>query len=392
MTDLSHILLHEAEEGLPFNAVSPPVFQTSNFSFDSFDALRAALSDELSSFIYTRGRNPTAEIVEAKIAALEHGEKAKLLGSGAAAITNAVMSCVAAGDHIVCVRDAYSWATRLIGTYLPRFGVTSTFVDGSDTDAVLAAIQPNTRLIYLESPTSLTFGLQDVPAIVAEARARGIRTIMDNSWATPLYCNPLDWGVDLVVHSASKYLGGHSDLVAGVIIGKKEDIDRIIRTESLQFGAVADPFMAWLLLRGLRTLHVRLPVHFEHGLEIARWLEARPEVDAVYHPFLPSHPQHELARRLMRGGGGLFSFRLRTRDLRAVRGFADSLRVFRMAVSWGGYESLALPIAAVYPKGSVPEDRIGMVRLHIGLESPEILREDLARGFEAIRISCGREY
>lgn len=183
-------------------------------------------------------------LAEQKIAVLEHGEKAKLLGAGVAAITNAVMSCVESGDHIICVNDAYGCATKFIGTYLARFGVEHTFVDGVESAAVLGAIKPTTKLIYLESPTSLTFALQDIPAITQVARARNIKTIIDNSWATPFYCNPLDLGVDLVVHSASKYLGGHSDVVAGVIVGKKDDIDRIIETESLQFGAVADPFMA----------------------------------------------------------------------------------------------------------------------------------------------------
>lgn len=385
MNDTTYILHHMGEEKLPLNAVCPPIFQTSNFSFETFDSFRDALNDELSTCLYTRGNNPTVNLVETKIAALEHGEKAKLLGSGAAAITNAVMSCVASGDHIVCVNDAYGWATKFIGTYLSRFGVEHTFVDGSSTEAILSAIRQNTKLIYLESPTSVTFSLQDIPAITAEAKSRHIKTIIDNSWATPLYCNPLDLGVDLVVHSASKYLGGSSDLVAGVIVGKKIDIDHIIKTESLQFGAVADPFMGWLILRGLRTLHIRMPVHFAGALAIATYLENRPEVEFVSYPFLKSHPQYALATKLMRGGSGLFSFGLKTKDLQKIKAFSNSFKVFKKAVSWGGYESLVLPEAACYRESDIPVSRKSLVRLHVGLESTEILKKDLDEAFEAMR-------
>lgn len=385
MEDLTWILHHMGEDNMPMNAVNPPIFQTSNFCFDSFERFRQALTDELSECLYTRGNNPTVNLVESKLAALEHGEKAKLLGSGAAAITNAVMAFVGTGDHIVCVNDPYTWAGRLIGTYLARFGVEHTFVDGRDTDRILEAIRPETKVIYLESPTSLTFSLQDVPAIAAAARSRGIKTIIDNTWATPLYCNPIDYGVDIVLHSASKYLGGNSDLVAGAVIGRKEDIELIIRQESLQFGAVADPFMAWLVMRGMRTLHLRMPVHYANALAIARYLKSHPMVEQVLHPFLESHPQHELAARLMRGGSGLFSFRLKTRKLEHIIRFVNSLKVFKRAVSWGGYESLVYPKAASYKPGvEIPEQDIRLIRLHVGLENSELLLSDLEQALEKI--------
>ena len=385
MDDTTYILHHMGEDGFPHNAVNPPIFQTSNFCFDGFDSFQKGLNDELSTCLYTRGNNPTVNLVEQKIAALEHGEKAKLLGSGAAAITNAVMSCVSAGDHVICVKNAYGWATKLIGTYLQRFGVAHSFVDGTDTEAIERAIRPSTKVIYLESPTSNTFLLQDIPVITEIARARHIKTIIDNTWATPYYCNPIDYGVDLVVHSASKYLGGNSDLVAGVVIGTEEHMDHLIRTESLQFGAVADPFMSWLLLRGMRTLHVRLPVHFAGALTIAKYLEQNPAVQSVSYPFLDSHPQHELAKKLMRGGSGLLSFRLKTKDLREVKAFTDAFTVFKRAVSWGGYESLVLPEAAAYPADGIPEDQLGLVRIHVGLESTDVLIEDLERAFAAMK-------
>jgi cystathionine beta-lyase len=376
--DYGAILHHLGEDSLPLNAVSPPIFQTSNFCFPSFAALREAASDELGHCLYTRGNNPTVNLAETKLAALEGGEKAKLLGAGAAAISNAVMAFVAAGDHIVCVRDAYTWMAKLASSYLPRFGVEHSFVEGIDVAEIEAAIRPNTKLIYLESPTSMTFKLQDLAAVAAIARARGIKTVADNTWATPYFCNPLALGVDIVVHSGSKYFGGCSDIVAGLVVGSAADIDRITLQESLQLGSVADPFMAWLLMRGLRTFHIRMPAHYRSALEVARFLESSPGVAEVLYPFLDSFPQAQLARRQFSGGSGLLSLRLDARDVGAVERFVDSLRLFKRAVSWGGYESLVFPSAASCPPGApVPADRAGLVRLHIGLEESSALIEDL---------------
>lgn len=377
---LSYILHHMGEEGLPCNAVSPPVFQTSNFCFPSFETFNQAITDEVNHSLYTRGNNPTVQLVEEKIAALEHGGRAKLLGAGVAAISHAVMAFVQSGDHVVCIEDCYSWTRTLLTSYLGRFGVTVTFVEGRDPAEIEAACRPSTKMIYLESPTTFTFKLQDLAAVAAMARRRGIKTAVDNTWATPIFCNPIDLGIDLVIHSASKYLGGHSDLVAGVVIGSKEDIDRIQKQEFLQLGTVADPMMAWLLLRGMRTLHIRMPVHYRNALAVARWLEKHPKVESVLYPLLDSYPDIGLARRQMRGGSGLMSFRLATRRREDVARFTDSLRLFKRAVSWGGYESLVCPDAVRYA-GPVPEDRVNLVRLHIGLEEEDAILEDLEEAF-----------
>ncbi len=390
--ETSYILHHMGEDDLPLNAVSPPVFQTSNFCFPDFDSFNRALTDEGEHCLYTRGNNPTVMLVEEKLAALEHGESAKLLGAGAAAISHSVMAFVESGDHVVCVEDCYSWARTLLASYLPRFGVTATFVEGRDPEEIRAAIRPETKVIYLESPTTFTFKLQDLAAVAAMARSRGIRTVIDNTWCTPIFCNPIDFGIDLVLHSASKYLGGHSDLVAGAIIGSKADIDLIKRQEFLQLGTVADPMMAWLLLRGMRTLEVRMPVHFANALAVARALSTHPAVAKVNYPFLEGYPDTELARAQMRGGSGLFSFNLRTEDLGAVRRFTDSLRYFKRAVSWGGYESLVCPDAVRYPapledagpSSPIPPDRTGLVRIHVGLENPEALIADLSQALAAM--------
>ncbi|HEY9593422.1 MAG TPA: PLP-dependent aspartate aminotransferase family protein [Spirochaetia bacterium] len=384
MDDITYILHHMGEESLPENAVSPPIFQTSIFCFKDFREFQRVISDETHNRLYTRGNNPTVNLAEQKIAALEHGQKAKLLGAGVAAISNSLMTFVRAGDHVICVKDAYTWAQTLVGKYLPRFGVEYTFVDGTNVEEIEKAIRPTTKVIYLESPTSLTFTLQDVPTVTALAKARGITTIIDNTWATPIFCNPLDLGVDIVVHSASKYLGGNSDLVAGVMVGSEELIDRITWQESLQLGSVADPFMAWLILRGLRTLHIRLPVHYANAMAVAQFLEKSPKVQGVCYPFLDSFPQVALARRLMRGGSGLLSFRLKTKRLEDVIAFTDALRLFKRAVSWGGYESLIYPNAVSY-QGNPPADRLNLVRLHIGLEERDAILADLEQALGAVR-------
>ena len=377
-SNLSYILHHMNEEDNPFGAVSPPIYQSSNFCFKTFADFRDAITDELNHSLYTRGNNPTVMLAEQKIAALEGAEAAKLLSSGSSAISHAIMAFIKSGDHVVCVRDCYSWCTVLLESYLPRFGISHTFVDGTDINEVISAIRPETKVIYLESPTSHTFKLQDLAGIAAEAKKRGIKTVTDNTWATPIFCNPIKLGVDLVIHSGSKYFGGSSDLLAGVVAGSKKDIELIQQQEFLQLGTVPDPFMAWLLLRGLRTLHIRLKAHYENTLLVASHLEKHPAIESVIYPMLPSHPQHERAKELFRGGSGLFSFRLKTRQLKDVIRFTDNLKLFKRAVSWGGYESLVFPNAIKYYEGdNIPPERLSLIRLHIGLEQSEDLIEDL---------------
>jgi cystathionine beta-lyase/cystathionine gamma-synthase len=288
------------------------------------------------------------------------------------------MAFVKAGDHVVCVRDCYSWCATLLESYLPRFGVSHTFVDGCDTGEIIDAIRPETRVIYLESPTTLTFKLQDLEEIAIEAKKRGIKTITDNTWATPVFCNPIKLGIDISLHSGSKYLGGSSDIVAGVVAGSKGDIELIQKQEFLQMGTVPDPFMAWLMLRGLRTLHIRLKTHYENALLVASYLEKHPKVESVVYPILPSHPQYERAKKLFRGGSGLFSFRLKTKKLGDVIRFIDALKLFKRAVSWGGYESLVFANAIKYYEGDdIPPKRLSLIRIHAGLENSDDLIEDL---------------
>lgn len=383
--EVTEILHHLGERDLPDHAVAPPLFQTSIFCFNSFDEFQEALADEESNYLYTRGNNPTVNLCEEKLAALEHAEKAKLVGSGMAAISCAVLSQVKSGDHVVSVCDTYSWTRTLFSSYLKRFGVSVTYVEGCSVEDFERAIRPETALIYLESPATFTFKLQPLKKVAELARSKGIKTIIDNTWATPIYQNPLDYGIDIVVHSASKYLGGHSDLVAGAIMTDEKEMSHIFNTEFLQLGPVPDPHTAWLIMRNLRTLHLRMPVHYSNALELATFLEGREEVESVLYPFLPSFPQYELAKEQMRGGSGLFSFRLKTRRLEDVRRFTDSLHFFKRAVSWGGYESLVVPAATNNFHGKpIPDDRISLIRLHAGLEDVNLLKEDLEGAFKAI--------
>ncbi len=384
--EMTEILHHMGEDNFPEHAVAPPIFQSSIFSFQTFEAFREALANEDEHYIYTRGNNPTVNLCEEKIAALEHAQKAKLVSSGVAAISCAAMAFLKQGDHAVCVNSAYGWARYLFQTYLSRFGIEVTFVEGTQIEEFENAVRPNTKLIYLESPASFTFTLQPLRQVAALAKSRGIRTIIDNTWATPVFQNPLDMGIDLVVHSVSKYLGGNSDVIAGVICGSKEDIVRIFRTEFLPMGPVIDPFAAWLILRNLRTLHVRMPIHYRNALELARFLEDRDDVESVSYPLLPSFPQYELAREQFRGGSGLFSFRLRTRDPEKIKKMTNRIRFFKLAVSWGGYESLFDPsLVHCRTDQEVPEDKISLIRVHAGLEDVELLKRDLTQALDAIR-------
>lgn len=379
---LSFILNHLAEERAGYRgAVTPPIYETSNFAFGSVAAMREAGQDELANAFYTRGNNPTVEVLRRKLAALEGTEDALVFGSGAAAMAAAVLASVRAGDHVVCVQKPYAWTRVLVRDWLPRFGVEVSFIDGSDLPAVEAALNPRTKMIVLESPNSLTLEMQDLAAISAIARPRGIRTLCDNSYASPLLQRPAELGIDLVMHSATKYLNGHSDVVAGVVCGPANMIREIFRGPYMTFGAIIGPFEAWLMLRGLRTLGVRMQRVRQSTVQIVEFLERHPGIARVYYPGSASDPQRELARRQMQGGSGILSIEVAADDLSGVERFCDSLKLFLLAVSWGGHESLAWPVAVAIRGGSAESNRTGLpwnlVRLSIGLEDPEDLIADL---------------
>jgi cystathionine beta-lyase/cystathionine gamma-synthase len=374
--DPATIVAHDAD--WPYGAVVPPIVQTSLFAFGSYQALEDAMAGRARTPIYSRGDNPTVMAFEAKLAALEGAEAARAFASGMAAISAAVLANLQSGERLVCVRHCYPDAYRLFTTLLPRFGIAVEFVDGRDVAAVERAL-PGARVLYLESPTSVVFETQDLARLAAAAGAAGALTIADNSWASPIFQRPLAHGVDLVLHSASKYLGGHSDTVAGIVCGRAELIARINQGVFPLLGGKLSPLEGWLLLRGLRTLPLRMRRHHESGLAIAGRLDADPHVRRVNHPLLGATGTGTLS-----GASGLFSFEL-DGDKAAVRRFCDALRLFKLGVSWGGHESLAFPVAAGLEQAGAanPLRAFGVppqtIRLHIGLEDPEDLWSDLAQ-------------
>lgn len=384
---LSDILTHLGEDRQHyFNAVAPPIIQTSNFAYTTLDEFRQAFTDESAHHLYTRGNNPTVAILRQKLAALEGAEDALVFGSGIAAVSMAVIANVNAGDHIVCVQSPYSWTKILLTQFLPRFGITHTFVDGTDPRNIAAAIQPNTKVLYLESPNSLTFDIQDLEACAKIAKANGLVSIIDNSYASPLYQQPIKYGIDIVVHSGTKYLNGHSDVVVGVLCGSRPMVKRIFDSEFMNLGGIPSPHDAAMMIRGLRTLELRLERSNESGRIVAEYLSQHPKVQKVLHPLLPSFPQYELASKQMKGAGGLFSCYLDARNIESVEAFFHRLKRFLLAVSWGGYESLILPTAAFYKIPGRPDSPMpwNLIRLYIGLEDPQWLIEDLEQALELV--------
>ncbi|MEN0046460.1 MAG: aminotransferase class I/II-fold pyridoxal phosphate-dependent enzyme [Bacteroidota bacterium] len=387
-TELSHF----GEDRLAYEgAVVPPIFQNSLFTYESWEAIDEAFDDRTNSYIYSRGNNPTARVAQEKIAKLAGGEKALLFTSGMAAISAAVLHCVEPNGHVIAIKNIYGPANNLLSNYLKRkMNLAVTFVSGKELLEFEQAIQENTQLIYLESPSSGIFALQDLRAVAELAKTRGIKTIIDNSWATPYFQQPLAMGIDLEMHSCSKYIGGHSDVVAGVLIGKKDLLDAIFVNEYEWIGGRIAPMDAWLITRSLRTLPIRMKAHQANAMTVANYLEKHSAIEGVNYPGLASFEQYELGKQQMTGYTGLLSFRLKTNDLKKVKTFFNSLKIFKIGVSWGGHESLIYALAISYIKEMTPEQfaatglAYGDMRISVGLERVEDLIEDLARALERI--------
>ena len=385
--DISYIINELGEDRASYRgSVSPPLFQSSNFCFPDVQSLRESLAYEMDIPFYTRGHNPTNAILQQKLAALEGAEACLTFGSGSAAVAAAVISHVKAGDHVVCVQKPYSWTYKLLTKILARFGVESTFIDGRDPLEWERACQPNTRLFMMESPNSMTFELQDIKAVASIAQARGITTILDNSYASPLNQRPITMGIDITVHSASKYLSGHSDMVAGVLCCSRKTAEMIFQGEYMTLGGILAPHDAWLMIRGLRTLPIRMERVASTTPQIVAFLEQHPKVKEVIYPFSPSFPQYELARQQMDHGTGQFSILLDAPDIAACERFCNALTRFLMACSWGGHESLIFPICALYDSqnyGTTPLPW-NFIRFYAGLEDPQVLIKDLSQALDQI--------
>lgn len=392
--DLSYILneLGEERENY-FNAISPPIAQTSNFAFKTVADLSKAFEDEMGGYLYSRGLNPTVEILRKKLAALDGAEDCLVFNSGAAAIFAGVLANVKAGDHIVSVNEPYAWAQRMFDVVLPRFGVTTTYINGTKIGNWKAATKPTTTLYYLESPNSWDFALQPIKEVAALARSKnlpgrqaGITTFIDNSYCSPLYQKPIEMGIDMAMQTATKYIGGHSDTLGGVLCGTHAMMKKIFDSEYLNIGSGIQPFNAWLLIRGLRTLSARIDRITKTSLEVLKFLKSHPKIESVIFPLDESFPQYELAKQQMKGACGLMTMVLKTGKREEIVKFCESLQHIMMAVSWGGHESLVIPKCSGIPVSdfdpSNAEHRY--VRLYVGLEEADYLIKDLDQSFKKL--------
>jgi len=361
-------------------AIITPIYATTNFQRESID--------QQDGYTYSRVSNPTRAAAEQCLASLENGKYGLLFASGMAAEV-ALLGLLRPGDHVVCTRDVYGGTISMWKHLAPQRGISVSYADMRDLNAVEDAIQPNTRMLWLETPTNPLTYVLDIRALAEIGRRRGLLTVMDNTFATPYLQNPLDMGVDVVVHSVTKYLGGHSDILGGALVFNRDDLYEPLWDQQAIGGAVLSPFESWLLLRGMKTLAVRMRAHCENAMTIAQYLAEHPKVERVLYPGLPDHPQHALAKQQMRGFGGMIAVYLKT-DRAGVDRFCRSLRLFNLASSLGGVESLVGYPATMSHEGLTPEERAergitdNLVRLSVGIEHVEDLIEDLERGLAII--------
>lgn len=382
--------VHAGEPRDMYGSLIPPIYQTSTFYFDSTDDAVEACDDYAESFAYSRITNPSEEYLAQKLAALEHGKGAVVYASGMGAVAGAIFALLKAGDHAIFTKAKYSGTEEVAKDWLPRFGMECDYFDAADVSQLESLIKPNTKLIYLESPANPTMVLVDIEAVVAIAKKHGIKVFIDNTFATPYNTNPLDLGVDVVIHSLTKYIGGHGDLLAGAVISNDEAFLKECRLGTLMhLGAVVAPFTAFLVTRGLKTLGVRMKQYNESALKIAQWLEANPKISVVRYPMLESNPQYEIAKRQMKGGGGMITFDV-AGGLEAGKKFINSLKLCTLAVSLGDTETLVEQAAAMTHTMIPREIREaagitdGMIRMSVGLEDPDDIIADLQQALDKI--------
>jgi methionine-gamma-lyase len=370
-------------------AVVPPVHLSTTFAFPSAEAGAALFAGERPGYIYTRLGNPTVAVLEAKVADLEGGEAALATASGMAAIATVLLTLLGDGGHVVCTDALYSATYDLLARRLPAFGIRTTFVDATDPAALARAITPETRLLYVETPGNPTLTLTDIAAVATVARQHGLPLVVDNTFATPYLQQPLALGADIVVHSATKYLGGHGDAVAGVVVGRRAFIAACREATLADFGGALSPLTAYLVLRGLPTLALRMERHCANAQRVAAYLSQHPKVAWVRYPGLPSHPQHALARRQMRGFGGMVCFEL-AGGLAAGRALLNAVRLCTLAVSLGDVRTLITHPAST-THHQVPAERRramgitdGLVRLSVGIEDPDDIVADLEQALDRV--------
>lgn len=376
-----------------FGVVNPPVYHASTILFPTLDALENVQKVKFKNQMrYGRYGTPTTFALQDAIAELEGGYAAFAVGSGAAAIVATLMAFTKAGDHVLCVDTAYAPTRRYLDVVMKRYGVETTFFDPAIGAGIATLIRPNTTLCMVESPGSLTFELVDAAAIAKACKAKRVATAFDNTWGTPLYFRPLEHGYDVSIMAGTKYIGGHSDIMMGLITVRDETVYKQVRPTVDDLGASTGPDDQYLAMRGLRTLAVRMARHFETGMALANWLKAQPEVDRVLHPALTDNASHELWKRDYSGASGLFSFVLKPLPREALAAMVDEMELFGMGFSWGGFESLMVPSDVKALRTAVPWNDPGkIVRVHAGLEDPADLIADLEGGFSRMRKAIGRK-
>ncbi|HEV2326917.1 MAG TPA: aminotransferase class I/II-fold pyridoxal phosphate-dependent enzyme [Terracidiphilus sp.] len=383
--------IHGASDLEKKNApVAPPIYQTSTFEVtDNDEQIRVTSTDRY----YTRWGNPTITLAEQTLAALEGTDGARVFASGMGAITTTILALLKSGDHLVAQRDIYGGVTKFLSEWLPKLGIETTFVDTNDYEQHARVIRPNTRMLYVESPTNPALRVVDMKKTAALARQHGLISMIDSTFGTPINQHPAEFGFDLVMHSGTKYLSGHADLTCGVVCGSQKLMDQLWETRTT-LGNCMDPHAAWLLIRGLKTLAVRVVRQNENALRVAQFLEQHAKVRRVHYPFLTSHPHHAIARQQMSGGSGMVTFEVEgTGD--DARRVSEAMRLFTLATSLGGVESLvSIPVLTSHAMISAEQrERMGvteqMVRLSVGIESAEDLIADLEHALEAVSARQG---
>jgi len=365
--------------------INPPVYHASTILFPTVAALKAAAADRFARPSYGRYGTPTTYAIEEAMAALDETDRGIALPTGLAACTMSLLAFLKPGDNLLMSDAVYGPVRSFCDRILAGFGISTTYFAPEVGAGIDRLIRPETKVVYLESPGSLTFEMQDVPAITEAAHKAGAVAMIDNTWATPLFFKPIRHGVDIVIHAATKYISGHSDVMLGMIT-TREELWRKIKATAHGFGHAAAPDDCYLALRGLRTLAVRLARHQENGLALARWLQARPEVERVLHPALPQDPGHAIWRRDFSGASGLFGVVMKPVPEKALTAMLDGMRLFGMGYSWGGYESLILPCDLTGMRSAAPWTAAGpLLRLHAGLEDLADLTADLEAGFGRLR-------
>ena len=380
--------VHAGEAPCPATgALDTPIYQSTTFVSANADEMAAVYGEEKSGFMYTRYGNPTIRALEQKLAVLEGGEAALATASGMAAVSSAILGYVQTGDHVVAAQSIYGASYNFLNKKLPRMGASATFVASPDVEDFEKALRPNTRLVYFETPSNPVLEIIDIAAVAQMASSRGIPTIMDNTFASPALQQPLALGITVVVHSATKYLCGHGDAMGGAIIGPREYISLLVHEVIRDFGGVISPFNAWLILRGIHTLHLRMPAHCSNAQKIADFLAAHPKVERVNYPGLPRHPGHAIARKQMSAFGAMISFEVQG-GYEGGKRVMDGVKLFVRAASLGDTRSLIVHPASTSHRAVPADDRRaigisdGLVRLSVGIEAAEDLIADLDQALQ----------